>query len=70
MSLFPKLPDNIGFWRKWSMFCMMFIVSCLLAIRFYREVPEMADSVGNLMWLGGAGLLLGFIMQFLQSRKK
>ncbi|MDR1812405.1 MAG: hypothetical protein LBQ87_06235 [Candidatus Fibromonas sp.] len=60
----------MGFWRKWNMLCMMFIVSCLLAIRLYREVPGAVDSAEKLMWVGGGGLLVGFIMLFLQNRKK
>jgi len=60
----------MGFWRKWNMLCMMFIVSCLLATHLYKEVPGAVDSAEKLMWLGGAGLVLGFIVLFFQSRKK
>jgi len=70
MRLFPKLPDNIGFWRKWNLFCVMFIGGCLLATRFYKGEPEVVDSAELLAWIGGAGLALGFIMQFWQNRRK
>jgi hypothetical protein len=70
MRLFPKMPDNLGFWRQWNVFCVMFIGACLLATRFYRDVPDVVDSAETLMWFGGAGLALGFAMQFLQNRKK
>ncbi len=70
MRLFPKIPDNMGFWRKWSLFFIMFTGGCLLATRFYRNSPEVVDSAETLVWVGGAGLVLGFVMQFLQNRKK
>ena len=70
MRWFPKLPNNLGFWRKWNMFCVIFTGSCLLATRFYKNMPEVVDSAENLMWIGGAGLFLGFIVQFWQNRKK
>jgi len=60
----------MGFWRKWNMLCMMFVVSCLLATRFYKEVPGAVNTAENLMWVGGAGLVIGFIMLFVQSRRK
>jgi hypothetical protein len=66
---FPKMPDNIGFLRKWNMFCIMFICSCLLVTRFFKEVPEVVDSAETLMWFGGGGLAIGLIVQFLKGRK-
>ncbi|MCL2206618.1 MAG: hypothetical protein FWB90_00795 [Fibromonadales bacterium] len=67
MRLFP---DNIGFWRKWSAYCIMFICSCMLAANFFKEDPNVVSDAETLVWIGGAGLLLGFVMQFLQNRKK
>jgi hypothetical protein len=69
MRLFPKLPDNVPFWRKWNVFCIMFIGSCLLAARFFEAVPEVVDSAEDLMWFGFGGLAIGFIAQFFQGRK-
>jgi hypothetical protein len=69
MRLFPKMPDNAGFWRKWNVFCIMFIGSCLLAARFFKDVPDVVDSAESLMWFGAGGLAIGFIAQFLQARK-
>ena len=69
MRLFPKLPDNLGFWRKWNMFCVMFIGACLLAARFFQNLPEVVNSADTLTWIGGAGLAFGFFMQFWQNRK-
>ncbi|MDR2580637.1 MAG: hypothetical protein LBC85_06565 [Fibromonadaceae bacterium] len=69
MRLFPKWPENIGFWRKWNMYCVMFIGGCLLAARFYQSVPEVVDSVEKLTWVGGVGLAFGFFMQFLKNKK-
>ncbi|MDR0516644.1 MAG: hypothetical protein LBH25_06315 [Fibromonadaceae bacterium] len=69
MRLYPKMP-KVGFWRKWNMYCVMFIGGCLLATRFYKDVPSVVNSAENLMWLGGAGLALGFFMQFWLNRKK
>jgi hypothetical protein len=70
MRLFPRLPDNMGFWRKWNFFCIVFTCGCLLAARFCKEEPEVVDSAEFLVWIGGAGLALGFFMQFWQNRKK
>ncbi|GBU25042.1 hypothetical protein R83H12_01681 [Fibrobacteria bacterium R8-3-H12] len=69
MRLFPKMPSNASFWRKWNVFCIMFIGGCLLAGRFFEAVPEVVDSAEDLMWFGFGGLALGFIMQFFQGRK-
>jgi len=69
MRLFPKMPDNAGFWRKWNVFCIMFIGGCLLATQFFEAVPEVVDSAEGLMWIGFGGLALGFIVQFFQGRK-
>jgi hypothetical protein len=48
----------------------MFTGGCLLATRFYKNIPDVVSSAENLMWFGGAGLALGILMQYLQSRKK
>jgi hypothetical protein len=69
MRLFPKFPDNSGFWRKWNVFWIMFVGSCLLAIRFFKDVPDVVDSAEDLMWIGFGGLVFGFIAQFFQARK-
>jgi len=69
MRLFPKMPDNAGFWRKWNVFCIMFTGGCLLAAQFFAAVPEVVDSAEGLMWFGFGGLALGFIVQFFQGRK-
>jgi len=69
MRLFPKMPGNASFWRKWNVFCIMFIGSCLLAGRFFSTVPDVVDSAEDLMWIGFGGLALGFIVQFFQRRK-
>ena len=70
MRLFPKLPDNMGFWRKWNMFFVMFIGGCLLAARFYRHVPHVVDFTENLLWIGGGGLAVGIAMQFIRGGKQ
>ncbi|GHV12330.1 hypothetical protein AGMMS49938_04660 [Fibrobacterales bacterium] len=67
MRFFPKFPDNLGFWRKWNVFCVMFIGSCLLATRFYQNNSEVVEKAENLMWFGGAGLVLGFAMQVIKK---
>ncbi|MDR3001665.1 MAG: hypothetical protein LBU89_10420 [Fibromonadaceae bacterium] len=67
MRLFPKMPDNMSFWRKLSVFCVMFTGGCLLASRFF---PETQSNVEILIWIGGGGLALGIIMQFVQEKKK
>jgi len=69
MRLFPKMPGNASFWRKWNVFWIIFIGSCLLAGRFYKAVPDVVDSSEKLMWLGFGGLVIGFIAQFFQERK-
>ena len=69
MRLYPKMPETT-FWRKWSMYCIMFTGSCLLTTRFFKDVPDVVDSAETLMWFGGAGLALGIFMQYWQSRKK
>ena len=69
MRLFPKFPDNAGFWRKWNVFCVMFVGACLLAARFFKDVPDVVDSAENLMWLGGGGLMLGIILNYFNQRK-
>jgi len=69
MRLFPKMPGNTNFWRKWNVFWIMFTGSCLLARRFFEAVPEVVDSAEDLMWFGFGGLALGFIVQFFQGRK-
>ncbi|MCL1957305.1 MAG: hypothetical protein FWF67_01265 [Fibromonadales bacterium] len=69
MRLFPKMPGNSNFWRKWNVCCIMFTGSCLLAIRFFKDVPDVVDSAEDLMWFGFGGLILGFIVQFFQGRK-
>ncbi|MCL2101197.1 MAG: hypothetical protein FWH22_05730 [Fibromonadales bacterium] len=66
MRLFPKMPDNMSFWRKLSMFCVMFTGGSLLAGRFF---PEARDDVEILVWIGGVGLALGIVMQFVLDRK-
>jgi hypothetical protein len=65
MRLFPKFPENTGFWRKWNVFCIMFIGGCLLAGRFFEDVKEDAEK---LLWIGGAALALGLIMQFWKGK--
>jgi len=70
MRFFPKPPENIGFWRKWNVFCVMFTGSCLLAMRFYKNVEHVVESAENLMWIGIGGLALGLIMQFCQRKNR
>ncbi|MDR2553953.1 MAG: hypothetical protein LBC64_00865 [Fibromonadaceae bacterium] len=70
MRLFPKMPDNSTFWQKWNMFFVMFTGSCLLASRFYKDSPDVVDSAEFLVWIGGIALIFGFVMRFLQDRKK
>ncbi|MCL2282576.1 MAG: hypothetical protein FWC26_04590 [Fibromonadales bacterium] len=67
MRLFP---DNIGFWRKWSLFCIMFICSCMLAAEFFAKDPNIVSDAEFLAWIGGAGLAIGFVMQLIHNRKK
>jgi len=69
MRLFPKMPGNATFWRKWNVFCIMFIGACLLATQFFKHVPEVVDDAEDLMWFGFIGLIIGFIVQFFQGRK-
>jgi len=70
MRFFPK-PPNMGFWRKWNTFCIMFTGGCLLAMRFYKDVEEVVNSAETLMWVGGGGIVLGLIMQFcIQFRQR
>jgi len=69
MRLLPKFPENTGFWRKWNVVCMFFAGSCLLAANMYRDFPEVVESAENLMWIGGAGIALGLIMQLCQRKK-
>lgn len=66
MRLFPKLPDNLGFWRKWNVCFVFFIGACLLTTRFFKNSPDVVNSAENLIWLGVAGLAIGFIMQFVK----
>jgi hypothetical protein len=69
MRLFPKFPDNMGFWQKWNVVCMMFAGSCLLAASMLRDFPEVAESAEQLMWIGGAGMAFGIVMHLLTTRK-
>jgi len=69
MRLFPKIPGDAGFWRKWNVFWIMFTGACLLTRRFFENVPEVVDNAEDLMWFGFGGLALGFIVQFFQGRK-
>ncbi|MCL2261006.1 MAG: hypothetical protein FWC15_06580 [Fibromonadales bacterium] len=63
-------PDNVGFWRKWSVYCIMFIGGCLLATNIFKADPNVVSDAESLMWIGGGALLLGIVMQVLQNRKK
>jgi hypothetical protein len=70
MRLFPKMPDNIDFWRKWNLFCIMFTGGCLLASRFCKDLPDVVSNAETLACIGGIGLAFGFIMQFLKKEKR
>lgn len=63
-------PDNVGFWRKWSVYSIMFTCSCLLAANFFKADPNVVSDAEFLAWIGGGALLLGIVMQILQNRKK
>jgi len=69
MRLFPNMPGNANFWRKWNVFWIMFTGACLLTMRFFEAVPEVVDNAEDLMWFGFIGLALGFIVQFFRGRK-
>jgi len=62
-------PDNTSFWRKWCVYCIMFIGGCLLVTKIFNADPNVVNDAEFLIWIGGGALLLGIIMQVLQNRK-
>jgi uncharacterized membrane protein YgdD (TMEM256/DUF423 family) len=66
---FPKIPSQ-NFWQRFCVWMIFLVGASLLAGRFLRATPEIAEKTEILVTIGGVGLIFGWVMQLIQRMKE